>query len=96
MLIAVATCEIDAFPTQLLELFAKHKAQMFCLPDFVEERELWPEFIAYLDETRQIAEVIYGQNPIFLEMLPALSAHVPNRVFTYIPRYWQRDEAVSL
>lgn len=95
ILTAVATCEVDAYPSRFLELFAEYKAELFCLPDFLGSRDLWPEFVAYLQATRQIQEVLYGQNPTFLEMLPSFAKAFPNSVLTYIPRYRQQNEALS-
>jgi glycosyltransferase involved in cell wall biosynthesis len=59
----------------------------FCLPNFLDNKELWLEFIHYLIRSRSIREIFYGQNLFSIEQFPELSAMLPDCCFNYISNH---------
>jgi hypothetical protein len=87
-LVVLSTCQMETYPAEFLDSLCGRRAEMFSLPDFLEDhRELWLEFIVYLSQSRIIKNVWYGQNVFFVDNLPSISPAYPNASFNYISRY---------
>src|SRR5262249_47315423 len=87
VLTVLSTCHMETYPEGFLQFLSEQRAEMFSLPDFLEDQDLWLEFIGYLGESRKVTSVWYGQNCFFLEKLPAVSQVLPRVPFNYIARY---------
>jgi hypothetical protein len=82
----ICTCEIDAVPQ---DFFASlHAPEVFSLPDFLEHnRSLWLEFLKYLRASRNVTEVLYGQNAFFVNALSADRTLFADCSPKYLSRY---------
>jgi glycosyltransferase involved in cell wall biosynthesis len=87
VLTVLSTCQMETYPLDFLNFLSEYKSEMFSLPDFLEEQDLWLEFIAYLGESRNVIEVWYGQNGFFIDKLSAISKLLPSCALNYISRY---------
>lgn len=87
LLIVLSTCQFETYGKELSDLLAKFKHITFSLPDFLEERELWLEFVKYLAKSRNIVETFFGQNFFFVDKLDEIKACLPESSFHYISRY---------
>jgi len=85
--VVISTCEMDSYPAEFLSWLRELKSELFSLPDFLEQRQLWLEFISYLGATRNIPTIWYGQNAFFVENLDAVSKTFPDAALNYISRY---------
>jgi len=87
VLTVLSTCQMESYPAEFLSFLSEHKSEMFSLPDFLEDQELWLEFIAYLSESRNVVDIWYGQNWFFVDKLSAVSKLFPQCSFNYVSRY---------
>ena len=86
-LTVLSTCQMETYSQDFIALLQQRHAELFSFPDFLEQQELWLEFVRYLAEAREITQVLYGQNPFFLDNLPALKQLFPSHALTYLSRY---------
>lgn len=86
-LVVLSTCQMETYPAEFQTFLSERGAEMFSLPDFLEEKSLWLEFINYLSASRKIATIWYGQNGFFLENFSTVSEAFPDASFNYISRY---------
>jgi hypothetical protein len=86
-IIVLSTCQIETFPPEIQSFWRERGAQQFSLPDFLEDENLWLEFIKYLGESRNVTYIMYGPNEFFLSNLSRISEACPGAALNYVSRY---------